>query len=85
MKIKNANIEYSNGSVVLKYPISPAELLVIKKGTLYNFQENFFSKRHRVLEVLSAMGIQAPEHVLNKVKEIYGEVGYYLIFYFLFF
>jgi hypothetical protein len=42
MKIKNANIEYSNGSVVLKYPISPAELLAIKTQHLYNFQENFF-------------------------------------------
>ena len=42
MKIKNANIEYSKGSVVLKYPISPDELLAIKKDRLYNFQENFF-------------------------------------------
>lgn len=42
MKIKNATAEFNNGSVILKYPITPLTLLEIKKDSLFNFQELLF-------------------------------------------
>jgi hypothetical protein len=42
MKIKNATIEFSNGSAIVKYPITPLILLEIKKNSLFNFQEMLF-------------------------------------------
>lgn len=69
MKIKNANIEYSNGSVVLKYPISPAELLAIKKGTLYNFQENFFEVDLPTIFNEGVISIIAEQHHADNFKQ----------------
>ena len=69
MKIKNANIEYSNGSVVLKYPISSAELLAIKKEHLYNFQENFFEVDLPASFNEGVISIIAEQHYADNFKQ----------------
>ncbi len=69
MKIKNANIEYSNGSVVLKYPISSAELLTIKKEHLYNFQENFFEVDLPTTFNEGVISIIAEQHYADNFKQ----------------
>ena len=69
MKIKNANIEYSNGSVVLKYPISPEELLAIKKDRLYNFQENFFEVDFPTTFNDGVISIIAEQHHADNFKQ----------------
>ena len=69
MKIKNANIEYNNGSVVLKYPMSPAELLAIKKGHLYNFQENFFEVDLPTTFIDGVIAIIAEQHHADNFKQ----------------
>lgn len=42
MKINNASIEFSKGSAILKYPITPLVLNEIRTGKLFNFQEMLF-------------------------------------------
>lgn len=44
MKISNALIKLQNGSVVLDYSLSPADLLRIEREKLFNFESSLFEK-----------------------------------------